>query len=165
MYTYQNYMYCANSMSPFSLYTIFNKWPCVVRIYFRRWSRFCYLVKCKPLLIIPFVFLGFSWINFASQWVLNLCHTSPSIHLRAGCYFTQINGHYFDFIMGTMVSQITNLTIIYSTVDSGADRRKHQSSASLAFVWGIHRGPVSIWWRHHGAGMQVLPDVNTLLRV
>ena len=31
--------------------------------------------------------------------------------------------------------------IVYSTVYSGADQSKHQSSASLAFVWGIHRGP------------------------
>ena len=33
--------------------------------------------------------------------------------------------------------------IVYSTVYSGADQRKHQSSASLAFVRGIHRGPVN----------------------
>ena len=45
--------------------------------------------------------------------------------------------------MGTMASQITSLTIVYSTLYSGADQRKHQSSASLAFVWGIHRGPVN----------------------
>ena len=37
----------------------------------------------------------------------------------------------------------TSLTIVYSTVYTGADQRKHQSSASLAFVWGIHRGPVN----------------------
>ena len=37
---------------------------------------------------------------------------------------------------------ITNLTIVYSTVYSGADQSKHQNSASLAFVWGIHREPV-----------------------
>ena len=43
--------------------------------------------------------------------------------------------------MGTIASQITSLTIVYSTVYSDADERKHQSSASLAFVWGIHRGP------------------------
>ena len=41
-----------------------------------------------------------------------------------------------------MASQITSLTIAYSTVYSGPDQRKHQSSASLAFVRGIHRGPV-----------------------
>ena len=45
--------------------------------------------------------------------------------------------------MGTMASQITILTIVYSTGYSGADQRKHKSSASLAFVWGIHRGPVN----------------------
>ena len=44
--------------------------------------------------------------------------------------------------MGAIASQITSLTIVYSTVYSGADQSKHQSSASLAFVWGIHRGPV-----------------------
>ena len=47
--------------------------------------------------------------------------------------------HYGDVIMDTVASQITSLTIVYSTVYSGADQRKHQSSASLAFVWGIHR--------------------------
>ena len=51
--------------------------------------------------------------------------------------------HYNDIIMGTMASQITSLTFVYSTVYSGADQRHHQSSASLAFVWGIHRGPVN----------------------
>ena len=51
--------------------------------------------------------------------------------------------HYTDVIMGTIASQITSLTIVYSCVYSGADQRKHQSSASLAFVRGIHRGPVN----------------------
>ena len=50
-------------------------------------------------------------------------------------------GHYGDVIMGTTASQITSLTIVYSTVYSDADQRKHQSSTSLAFVRGIHRGP------------------------
>ena len=51
--------------------------------------------------------------------------------------------HYGDVIMGTMASQITSLAIIYSIVYSDADQRKHQSSASLAFVWGILRRPVN----------------------
>ena len=51
--------------------------------------------------------------------------------------------HYVDGILGTMASQITNLTTVYSTVYSGTDQRKHQSSVSLAFVRGIHRGPVN----------------------
>ena len=45
--------------------------------------------------------------------------------------------------MSAMGSQITSLTIVYSTVYSGADQRKHQSSAPLAFVRGIHRWPMN----------------------
>ena len=51
--------------------------------------------------------------------------------------------HYNDVIMGSITSQITSLTNVYSTVHSGADKKKHQSSASMAFVRGIHRGPVN----------------------
>ena len=50
---------------------------------------------------------------------------------------------YCDVIMSTMASQITCLAIVYSSIYSGADQRKHQSSASLAFVRGIHRWPVN----------------------
>ena len=45
--------------------------------------------------------------------------------------------------MMAIASQITSLTIVYSAVYSGAHQRKHQSSASLAFVWRIQRGPVN----------------------
>ena len=64
-------------------------------------------------------------------------------------YNSQI--HYNDGIMSAMASQITSLTIVYSTANSGTDRRKHHSSASLTFVraithniyWGITNGPYS----------------------
>ena len=45
--------------------------------------------------------------------------------------------------MRTMASQITSLTIVYSTVYSAADERKHQSAAWLAFVRGIHKRRVT----------------------
>ena len=60
--------------------------------------------------------------------------------------------------MGAMASQITSLTIVFSTVYLDTDQRKHQSSASLAFVQEADKFPaqmasnaenVSIWWRHH----------------
>ena len=51
--------------------------------------------------------------------------------------------HYSDVIMGAMASQITSVTIVCSAVYSGANQRKHQSAASLAFVRGIHRWPVN----------------------
>ena len=45
--------------------------------------------------------------------------------------------------MTMLESQITSLTVVYSIVYSGVHQRKHQSSASLAFVREIHRGPVN----------------------
>ena len=51
--------------------------------------------------------------------------------------------HCSDVVMSGVASQITSLTSVYSTVYLGADQRKHQSSASMAFVRGIHRGPVN----------------------
>ena len=55
--------------------------------------------------------------------------------------------------MGAITSQITTLTIVYLTVYSDADERKHQSSVSLACVPGqfpaqmaSNEENVSIWW-------------------
>ena len=47
--------------------------------------------------------------------------------------------HYGGVIMGAIASQMTSLTIVYWD----ANQRKHQSSASLAYVWGFHREPVN----------------------
>ena len=88
------------------------------------------------------MFLGWS-ANLFSAWMTNsihtklwdaIAHTYPNFH--DGVSESQ---HYSDAIMGTIASQITSLTVAYSIVYSDADQRKHQSSASLAFVWGIHR--------------------------
>ena len=63
--------------------------------------------------------------------------------------------------MTSMAYQITSLTVVYSTVNSEADQRKHRSSESLAFVWvftgtdefaaqrASYAENVSLWWRHH----------------
>ena len=57
--------------------------------------------------------------------------------------------HYNDVIMGAMASQITSLTLVYSTVYSGADQRKHQSSIEFPAQMASNAEKVSIWWRHH----------------
>ena len=54
--------------------------------------------------------------------------------------------HYSGIILGAMASEITSLTLVYWSIYSGVDHRKHQNSASLVFVWGIHRWPVN---SHH----------------
>ena len=54
--------------------------------------------------------------------------------------------------MGVMVSQITNLTIVYSIVHSGTDQRKHQSSPVIGEFpaqMASNAENVSIWWRLH----------------
>ena len=51
--------------------------------------------------------------------------------------------HYIDVIMRAVAPQITSVFIAYSTVCSGVDQRKHQSSASPTFVRGIHWWPVN----------------------
>ena len=51
--------------------------------------------------------------------------------------------HYDDVIMDWIASQITSLPFVCSIVYSGVNQRKHQSSASLAFVREIHRGPMN----------------------
>ena len=48
--------------------------------------------------------------------------------------------HYSDLIMSALASQITGVSVVWPTVCSGSYQRKHQSSASLSFVRGIH------WW-------------------
>ena len=56
---------------------------------------------------------------------------------------SQAEQHYDDVIMTMLASQITSLTVVYSIVYSDVNQRKLQSSASLAFVWEIHRRPVN----------------------
>ena len=53
--------------------------------------------------------------------------------------------------MSAMAAQITGASIVCSTVGSGADQRKHQSSASIAFVREIHWWPMGL---HKGTMMQ-----------
>ena len=84
------------------------------------------------------------------------------------------DNHYNDVIMSAMASQITGVSIVYLTVSSGSDQRKHQSFSSLAFVRGnppvtgkfptqraSYAENVSIWWRHHEVNIR---SVNGFLR-
>ena len=104
---------------------------------FQAWKMY-FINACAP------ISLGSNWTEV--QWIAR----------------SDVPDHYNDVIMSLMSSLITSLTIVYWSVYSGTDQRKHQSSASLAFVRGIHRWPVnsphkkasnaenvSIWRRHH----------------
>ena len=120
----------------------------------------CYCLKyleiisfCKYLLVANIIIFLYIFIHHA-----NLYRSSASNHISVKLVFRITLGkhmapkrcvvslycyHYNDVIMDAIASQITSLTIVYSTVYSDADQRKHQSFASLAFVRGIHREPVN----------------------
>ena len=112
--------------------------------------RACHFYSTAPL---PFPVTVFPVTRFRPKSVLFSCYPFLLLSFRAPrriatklwpcnslrCY----RNHYNDVIMGVMASQITNLPIGYSTVYLVADQRKHQSSASLAFVRGIHRSQVN----------------------
>ena len=93
--------------------------------------------------------------SIANQLELRLPYTNPSkcqwtavaIHIQLKLANPSLDFnftyHYSDVIMSVMQSQITSVSIVCSMVCLGTDQRKLQSSASLAFVWGIHRWPVN----------------------
>ena len=103
---------------------------------------------CVPSLHVSvFLYLKYTWTGRISDRADDATRykrvgiTSYSVISKVTLVAKRYNQwiHYCDVIMGAEVSQITSLTIVYKTVYS--DQRKHQSSASLAFVRGIHRGP------------------------
>ena len=92
------------------------------------------------------VMCGYNTFRFYQLLLLQWLKSRPSPHdsqLFEVKTKYLVFSHYGDVIMGEIASQISCLTIVYSTVYSDADQRKHPSSASLAFVRGIHRGPVN----------------------
>ena len=89
------------------------------------------------------LFIGFKEIICPSVWMsIENVRVRISVKFRPSKLKYQWR-HYSDVIMSEMASIITSVSRFYSTVCSGADQRKHQSSASLAFVMGIHQWPVN----------------------
>ena len=79
-------------------------------------------------------------INNATQFISYVW--DMVVKCWTGCYNKRFI-HYDDVIMTMLASQITSLPVVCSIVYSDVNQRKHQSSASLAFVREIHRGPVN----------------------
>ena len=88
---------------------------------------FVYSLKTRLLLIMASLYTRYNFaVLFWQVQAIVIVSSNTYAH------------HYSDVIMGAIASQITSLTVVYPTVYSNADIRKHQSSASLAFVLGIH---------------------------
>ena len=100
----------------------------------RRWGDKLYYLEQwwpRPLTKISVIMPQYTSCHITLWWLLWYCAHN------------QCSSHYSDVIMSAMASEITSITIVYSSVYSGADQRKHQSSASLAFVRKIHWSPVN----------------------
>ena len=112
------------------------------------------LTKCRPKAVhwlrSSFNTVQESWectdmCSYLSVTVLTesgLCHGNDwqlQSFCTASCRYDLVEQHYRDAITSAMASEITGVSIVCSAVCSDVDQRKHQSSASLAFVRGIHR--------------------------
>ena len=70
--------------------------------------------------------------------------SSPLKKVQWFPFFSSAYMYYTDVIMSAMASEITGVSVVYSTVCSGADQRKYQSSAPMTCVRGLHRWPVNL---------------------
>ena len=104
-------------------------------------SDFCDLANKLLNIQLSYRWLGKPWHSHGVKAMITRDIYANELYSAWRCDGNVFRIHYRDVIMGAIASQITSLTIVYSTVYSDADQRKHQSFASLAFVWGIHRGP------------------------
>ena len=95
-----------------------------------------------------------SW-HEPTQWITSTLWGNPRLTVRyheigpsAVLLFRRLSNfraiYYIGAIMTAMASQTTSVSNAYSTVCSGVDQRKLQSSPSLTFFGGIHRWPVNI---------------------
>ena len=106
---------------------------------------------------LKYVLIDYKWAS-----VQIMAHCCQATIPDPNQVIDKVARQYNDVIMSAMASQITDVSFVCLTVCSGADQRRHQSSASLTFLRGIHRWTVDsphkasnvenvfIWWRHHG---------------
>ena len=124
-----------------SSYRCVTRWQYVIYVYCKGVSQViftlpaCYLHNATKRTTTDVAVINLVMYPFHQRWHHSASFTLWTVWIS--------RARYRDVIIGAMASQITSLAIVYSTVYSGADQRKHQSSASLAFVWGIHRWPVN----------------------
>ena len=96
-------------------------------------------ISAVDILVKSYIACGFS----ITSHYLDQCWLLRNLNQNTFLCISGMNLNYSDVIMGAEAFQITSLMIVYSAVYSDADKRKHQSSASLAFVRGLHRVPVN----------------------
>ena len=104
-----------------------------------------HIKKLCPMIISKILLLTYDLISMIKLGLANLCLGLVKwLHpILGGCIFI-VGLHYSDVIMGAIASQINSLTIVYSTVYSGADKKNREFPAQMA----SSAENDSIWWRH-----------------
>ena len=102
-----------------------------------------HFITCLMLLPEQWSAMG-SWLQL-DEWTLDILRrpsvTNCTTPIYTNSWLTAFRNS-MDAIMSATASPITGVSIVCSTVCSGEDQRKYQSSTSLAFVRGNHRWPV-----------------------
>ena len=117
---------------------------------------FCCFFGVSKKNLLPFSsFTGVIWLNMWNNGSNDLINGFEKWDLKEHKPRMMMSWHEITFHISSplrplqwrhndlMASQITSVSIVFSTVGSGADQRKHQSTVSLAFVHGIHHWPVN----------------------
>ena len=119
--------------------------------------------------VLPLTWLGkkLFWSSFASHLTVKKCFMISSVQNSKGgsqCIkYWALFDHYNDVMMSSMASQITGMSVVYSTICSGTDQRKQQRSASLAFVRGNHWWPVN--FPHKGPVTQKMFPLDDIIMI
>ena len=100
-------------------------------------------------------------IHDINSFILGRCRCNFKSTIFRGLYHKHSTEHYNDVLMSVMAYQITGILIVCSTICSGTDHRKYQSSRSLTFVRGIHQWPVDSL--HKGPVMQKMFLVDDVI--
>ena len=110
------------------------------------WNRVILFTICYTLLYISSndpVCYDPGLLLLGRTWTIYVCNISVARSSFNDWLRVYESLHNNDVIMRTMASQITSVSVVCPAVASGSVQRKHQSSASLAIVRGIHRWPVN----------------------
>ena len=101
-------------------------------------SMYCTLLSKWKMLVYNVVT---KYISFAEKRISHDCEEDRKQMSQLQCIGQKANftiAYYSSIMISTVASQMTGVSSLCSIVCSGADQRKHRSSAALAFVRGIH---------------------------
>ena len=125
-------------------FTRFHKQTHYLSVGFIIWSALPAWIVRQPAKVN---YARFLWKAAAMKYEKNMASGVSHCHVTLTDYSNDVSNdtfvHYNDVITSDMASQITSFGIVYSSVYLGENQRRYQSSASLAFVRGIHRWPVN----------------------